>query len=598
MSASTAAVRESTTLKWSLIVVIAILIPALQVGLPWLSCYLASDPEDAQRAAMGLSDQRSFWSRRFSFDRFLHPSSADSGIINDVFSATVCQDELVILRTPDRRESGTIDRINLRTGKMISSVAPAGTSKILSDGDRLWFLTDQNGAKDVFLYQGRFARFQQSSIDPDDRVRLTHELEWFEDERWQPTGQFALIPYHVSVDFDTDLSTGQLCCVFYQLEPWFQCGVKLLPRDEHLLELHRYLDTVPTDYEIALRTAGWHPLPGPGGLHVLLGHWSENDVFSVLYLTDFPDDFHGFRWYLMSQDGQHREQFFKWPTGPINSDSMDDIHFIRAHDGLYFIVRDSFEGRWTVYRWDGRQLILLVNQRSPVWEITCLDAALFSTFAFVIPTIILALAADWIRRWFPARDEVPHEFVLASIGRRGIARVLDLWSWGIPLLLSLVLHPQIVFWWHRASEGGVNKCLYLWSSTITLVSAPSWNQLLVVKFVVGEIADLYLSIPLVRPLAVLALVILIGQLAWQCQSGQMLGKWLMGIRVVRTDLRRCGWGRCLVREAFLLVDGFLFLSWIPGVICMLITSKSQRIGDLFPDTIVIRNPHPMPIRSH
>jgi uncharacterized RDD family membrane protein YckC len=161
-----------------------------------------------------------------------------------------------------------------------------------------------------------------------------------------------------------------------------------------------------------------------------------------------------------------------------------------------------------------------------------------------------------------------------------------------------VLHPQIVVWWHRAIEGGIHRWLYLWSSTISLVSAPSWNQLSVVRMVGGGIADLYLSVPLVRRLAVLALVVLMAQLAWQCWTGQTLGKWLMGIRVVRTDLRRCGWGRRLAREALLLVDGLFFLSWVPGVICMLITSKSQRIGDLFPDTIVIRNAGPVSIRSH
>jgi uncharacterized RDD family membrane protein YckC len=585
-------------LKWSLICAIAIVIPGLQVGLPWLSCYLASDPEDTDRKAMGLSDQRNFWTLRLSFDRFLHPTPGTNSIGTDLFSATVCRDEMIILQIPDRREGRTIDRINLRTGSITSSAAPAGIGKVISDGDNLWFLTDRNGAKEAFLYQGRVTRFQRRRIGPDDNARMTHELEWFEDEKWQPTGQFALIPFYHDFTFDTDLSTGELCCVLKDEEPWFQCGLKLHPRDEHLIELRRYLDIESTDVTKALQTAGWQPIPSLNEVGMLQWCWSEKRIFLALYPNLSHFGFDGLRLYRTTQDGQLSEQEFEWPVDQIHSVTADQIHLVRAHNGLYFVVRNSFDGRWTVYRWDSGDLVRLVDQRSPLLGITCLDVSLFVIFAFVIPTVVLSLAAVGIRRLFRAQHDVAPQIELASIGHRGIARTIDLLSWCAPLILSAVLHPQIIFWWYLAFEQGTDMWPKLWSSTISFFGTPSWDQLALVKLIVGLIAKLYLSIPLIRPLAVLALVVLMVQLLWQCWSGRTLGKWFMGIQVVRTDLRRCGWGRCLVREAFLLVDGFLFLTWVPGVICMLITSKSQRIGDLFPDTIVIRSARRVPIRSH
>jgi uncharacterized RDD family membrane protein YckC len=68
------------------------------------------------------------------------------------------------------------------------------------------------------------------------------------------------------------------------------------------------------------------------------------------------------------------------------------------------------------------------------------------------------------------------------------------------------------------------------------------------------------------------------------------GKWLCGIRVVRTTLRPCGFFRAVARELLLFVDALICMAWLPGACCVAFTACWQRIGDLVSDTIVIRRP--------
>ena len=72
--------------------------------------------------------------------------------------------------------------------------------------------------------------------------------------------------------------------------------------------------------------------------------------------------------------------------------------------------------------------------------------------------------------------------------------------------------------------------------------------------------------------------------------GTSPGKWLFGLRVVRTTLRPCGFFRALAREVLLAVDALFCMGWLPGVLCIGLTNYRQRLGDIVGDTIVIRKP--------
>ncbi len=64
------------------------------------------------------------------------------------------------------------------------------------------------------------------------------------------------------------------------------------------------------------------------------------------------------------------------------------------------------------------------------------------------------------------------------------------------------------------------------------------------------------------------------------------GKWLLGIRVVGTDLKPCGFWRALLRNFLKVVDGFF--NFMVGILIVAFTKDWQRVGDMAARTIVIR----------
>lgn len=70
--------------------------------------------------------------------------------------------------------------------------------------------------------------------------------------------------------------------------------------------------------------------------------------------------------------------------------------------------------------------------------------------------------------------------------------------------------------------------------------------------------------------------------------GKTPGKWLVGIRVVGTDLLLCGFGRAFVRNLLKIVDGFL--NFMVGILIVSLSENWQRVGDMAARTIVVRDP--------
>ncbi len=63
------------------------------------------------------------------------------------------------------------------------------------------------------------------------------------------------------------------------------------------------------------------------------------------------------------------------------------------------------------------------------------------------------------------------------------------------------------------------------------------------------------------------------------------GKWLLGLRVVGLDLKPCGIPRALLRNVVLIADQVM--NYLVGVVCIALTEKRQRVGDLAARTLVI-----------
>lgn len=94
------------------------------------------------------------------------------------------------------------------------------------------------------------------------------------------------------------------------------------------------------------------------------------------------------------------------------------------------------------------------------------------------------------------------------------------------------------------------------------------------------------------------LVLLTFTLAWSyfvllewLWQGQTVGKRLYGLRVIRDDGAPAGFVAVLVRNVIRIVD-FLPLFYGLGLLMIIFTSRSQRLGDLAAGTYVVRAPRP------
>lgn len=87
-------------------------------------------------------------------------------------------------------------------------------------------------------------------------------------------------------------------------------------------------------------------------------------------------------------------------------------------------------------------------------------------------------------------------------------------------------------------------------------------------------------------LAVLALALLLPvvyNIGFWLLSGQTVGKWLMGVRVVRTDGERVRFGNCVRRQVGYGISAIFFL----GYLWILLDNRRQGFHDKFAGTYVV-----------
>jgi uncharacterized RDD family membrane protein YckC len=191
-----------------------------------------------------------------------------------------------------------------------------------------------------------------------------------------------------------------------------------------------------------------------------------------------------------------------------------------------------------------------------------------SQWAFWPTLLILALGVGWLMTIYRNHN---YQFgltdvELASITRRGIARVIDYFVYVIPIYVLFRLsgvssQEQFTFDIETFLEDGAEGSL--------------------VRFI--SVAFFAL---------VLGLGLLIVNSVFQGWWGVTLGKWACGIRTVRTTLRPCGFLRAAVRELLILADTLFLITWLPATLLIAFTSCRQRLGDMVADTIVIRKQKP------
>lgn len=68
--------------------------------------------------------------------------------------------------------------------------------------------------------------------------------------------------------------------------------------------------------------------------------------------------------------------------------------------------------------------------------------------------------------------------------------------------------------------------------------------------------------------------------------GYTPGKYVMGLVVVKSDGSPCTIGASVIRNLLLIVDQLPFM-YLIGIVLLFVTDRSQRVGDLAADTVVV-----------
>lgn len=153
---------------------------------------------------------------------------------------------------------------------------------------------------------------------------------------------------------------------------------------------------------------------------------------------------------------------------------------------------------------------------------------------------------------------------MASITRRGIARVID-------MLVVWIPNYATTYYLGMASQEQVTQ-----NMDKMFDSGPEGMMLNMVWLFVTLILT--------------GMVYLFVNSFLQGWWGITLGKWICGIRTVRTTLRPCGFFRALLRELLIVADTLFGMTLLPVTLTIAFSSFRQRLGDMVADTIVIRKP--------
>jgi uncharacterized RDD family membrane protein YckC len=251
------------------------------------------------------------------------------------------------------------------------------------------------------------------------------------------------------------------------------------------------------------------------------------------------------------------EQFFKWDGSlasawsvfPLNQPGKfaiatqsvpGMIHFVEVEEGQ--VATTTRFGRIYKYLESGH-----------LWE----SYIVMSTVP-LLPTAIAIVVIAWMmsrcrtQEYTDADRTVP----LASLMRRSLARIID-WA---------ICTPPTLIPWLLLADAGIDQvfeqCVrHRWDAVFTvlgwIVAALGWWLLTVILLSISEGF-------------------------W----GLTPGKWLTGIRVVKTDLSYCGFWRALVRNLVFIIDWFF--GYMVGVGLIAFLANWQRLGDKAASTIVIR----------
>lgn len=238
---------------------------------------------------------------------------------------------------------------------------------------------------------------------------------------------------------------------------------------------------------------------------------------------------------------------------------------VTTHDGQRsYVVTSTATGGCHVYALDSKGIrkVKYYDENATSW-VTSFYLLGHALFVLLILGIVMGAATGLLMRWFtkPEYEFGTQTVRLASLGWRGVARLID---------LGLITSTTIGLGW-LMTRG------FDWQSL---------NEALNMKVP-------HPTIPIAQRIAFILgiwlVAVLSAMLTTQAVWGITPGKWLCGLRTLRTSLRPCRYARSLAREIVFFVDCCNFICWTPGIVSIAFTDRRQRLGDLVADTIVVES---------
>ena len=506
--------------------------------------------------------------------------------------ATIHRNELLLLSGNPSGIHYEIKAVDLQSGRERMTDYPVHLpwNGWVTDGKRLWLIggglvVEIDGERQTeyrpqrkliaqicmpFIFEG-----SPAVIDNDG---LYHLLALNKGE-WEDRGEVALPG--VGRRWETDEHTREVRLVPLWKEPRSDSNpvlekfrVTSVGNTQHLFHIEGHLqivsyreglELVTRDAEIASATSpsnvasdvtGWKMLDfGPG----LLGFCRAND--SVL-IANLLQPHMPIKFWEKTPPGSEKPFQVAMETAPA---SWQTIFLASTFDGkdVYFIEdRNPLSPRIRRYeQGELKEVNLLIS--TPITKWLHWTERVLMQFAAVmaVGSILLVCGSMWLSRAQESSYQFGHETVrLAPIGRRCLARAIDL----ILLFSPLIVHTAIS--WANVHNEQIFR-LYWGSGESQRAFEELFHTL--------------------RPDGLASIVLFIVMILIQSRWGFTPGKWLLGLRMLRTTLRPCGVARSLLRELLMAVDAPMLLTPLPGITSMLSTDCRQRLGDLAADTLVI-----------
>ena len=224
--------------------------------------------------------------------------------------------------------------------------------------------------------------------------------------------------------------------------------------------------------------------------------------------------------------------------------------------GKFAILVQSFPGSLRLLEADGSEIISKKNYGGGFPFPAGFTTIMFipHTLMMCLPLILAVILSGMMRKHRKCQYSVgPSSVPFASLIRRAFAQIIDAVFLVGPILAGYLL---MIFPLFGTGEMFTGMPFYPLAGLLVMCGGFFWvfGCLLLFSFFEGK-------------------------------YGITPGKWILGIRVLGTDLQPCGFGRALVRNLLKFVDGFF--NFMVGVLLVALTENWQRVGDMAARTVVI-----------